>query len=250
MKLCVVDCETTGLDPMAGHEIWEIGLIVREQDDLIDGYAARKETEYLWRIKPDLTKADPEALRKGRFYDRTDGMVIEPVEHPANLTGIKVDAVWSDPAEVAGVLAFQLNDGIVVGANPGFDKDFIRPFLRQYGQAYTAHYRPICVTTFAAGFIYGMAAGYTVGWNDIAKEANRCARAFERRGEDFPLAPTIFEPGDRRPVVATPGLPWSSNAVSAAVGVKADDYDRHTALGDCRWALAQLDAVMGGGGNG
>lgn len=224
MKICVVDCETTGLNPDAGHEIWEIGLIIREQADLTDPYTAHKDTEYLWRIKPDLTKADPEALRKNRFYERTDGMVLDPSDDAANLAGLSVDDHdWSDPAEVAGVLAFQLDNGIVVGANPGFDIDFIRPFLHRHGQAYTAHYRPICVTTFAAGFLFGKAAATS----QIAS------------GEvDLAFVPESLN------------LPWSSNAISGEVGVNADDYDRHTALDDCRWALAQLDAVMGGGDRG
>lgn len=223
MKLCIVDCETTGLYPDAGHEIWEIGLIVREQTDLSDPYAARKDTEYLWRVKPDLTRADPEALRKNRFYDRTDGMVIDPVDHAANLAGLSInDVVWSDPAEVAAFLAFQLDNAIVVGANPGFDIDFIRPFLHRHGWAYTAHYRPICITGFAAGYLFGKATA-----------TSRIASA---------------EPPSSFP--AALNLPWSSNAISAEVGVNPDDYDRHTALDDCRWALAQLDAVMGGGDRG
>lgn len=40
-----------------------------------------------------------------------------------------------------------------------------------------------------------------------------------------------------------PKLPWKSDDLSRAVGVNPDDFDRHTALGDCRWALAQLRVV-------
>ena len=42
---------------------------------------------------------------------------------------------------------------------------------------------------------------------------------------------------------ATP--PWDSDALSRAVGVNPDDFDRHTALGDARWAKAMYEAVMG-----
>jgi hypothetical protein len=38
--------------------------------------------------------------------------------------------------------------------------------------------------------------------------------------------------------------PWDSNALSSAVGVNPEDYDRHTAMGDVLWARAQYDAVM------
>lgn len=39
--------------------------------------------------------------------------------------------------------------------------------------------------------------------------------------------------------------PWSSNEISAFVGVDSERFDRHTALGDARWARDIYDAVMG-----
>ena len=38
--------------------------------------------------------------------------------------------------------------------------------------------------------------------------------------------------------------PWNSNELSQLVGVDPEDFDRHTALGDARWARAIYDAVM------
>jgi hypothetical protein len=40
--------------------------------------------------------------------------------------------------------------------------------------------------------------------------------------------------------------PWDSNELSRKVGVEPRDFDRHTALGDARWAKAIYDAVMDG----
>ena len=40
--------------------------------------------------------------------------------------------------------------------------------------------------------------------------------------------------------------PWSSDGLSSAVGVDPEQFERHTALGDVRWVMAQWDAVMGG----
>ncbi len=41
-------------------------------------------------------------------------------------------------------------------------------------------------------------------------------------------------------------LPWNSNNVSRALGVDPDQYDRHTAMGDVRWVMAQYDAITRG----
>ena len=41
--------------------------------------------------------------------------------------------------------------------------------------------------------------------------------------------------------------PWKSDDLSAALGVTVSDEDRHTALGDAKWAMRIYDAVMGDG---
>lgn len=41
--------------------------------------------------------------------------------------------------------------------------------------------------------------------------------------------------------------PWNSDALAALVGVSISDEDRHTALGDARWARDLYDAVIGEG---
>ena len=40
-----------------------------------------------------------------------------------------------------------------------------------------------------------------------------------------------------------PPPPWTSDTLSAAVGVESSAFARHTALGDARWVLAQWDAT-------
>jgi DNA polymerase III epsilon subunit-like protein len=50
-RIVVLDLETTGLEPDAGHELWEFGLIVRDP--------GQPDAEHLWRTMPDLSKADP-----------------------------------------------------------------------------------------------------------------------------------------------------------------------------------------------
>lgn len=41
--------------------------------------------------------------------------------------------------------------------------------------------------------------------------------------------------------------PWKADALANALGVVTANYERHTALGDVMWTLAQWDAVMGDG---
>ena len=40
--------------------------------------------------------------------------------------------------------------------------------------------------------------------------------------------------------------PWKSDDLSAALGITVSEDERHTALGDARWAMRIYDAVMGG----
>ena len=40
--------------------------------------------------------------------------------------------------------------------------------------------------------------------------------------------------------------PWKSDELSRAIGVDPEKFERHTAMGDVSWVMAQYDAVMGG----
>lgn len=194
--VAIIDAETTGLDPDV-HEAWEWGLILR------DPAAAphERDVEYLWQVRPDLTRADPLALVKGGFYRRSRLTACEP--DTAELVQGPDSAKATTAAGLAQVLAPLLDGTVVIGCNPAFDRDFLRPFLRRHGHAYTCHYRPLCVTTMGAGFLYGQGC--------------------------------------------TPGsVPWSSDHVARLLGIDPDDYDRHTALDDCRFARDQWDAITGG----
>lgn len=126
-KYAILDTETTGLDPHR-HEVWEIAVIVRENGT---------DTEARWMVRPDLSTADPRALRIGRFYERTVGVM------------------WSDPGRAAQELARMLDGAVVVGSNPSFDQAFLTRWLRAYGQCWTAHYRTIDVITLGWGHLMG-----------------------------------------------------------------------------------------------
>jgi DNA polymerase-3 subunit epsilon len=116
-----IDCETSGLDP-SRHEVWEIAAV--EEDG----------TEHIWRVEPDLTFAEPGALRINGYYDRTAAIV-----------------EWDQPEDVAGAIAYLTADKILAGAVPSFDAGFLELFLRANGYCPAWSHRLLCVETYAAG---------------------------------------------------------------------------------------------------
>ena len=64
--LAFIDCETSHLDAEIG-EAWEVAVILRESDAV---HSPDTDTEYVWQVRPDLTVADPESLKIGRFEER------------------------------------------------------------------------------------------------------------------------------------------------------------------------------------
>ena len=144
-RIIFADCEVTHLDPQVGH-IWELALIVRDP-----GEADR---EHLWHIRPDLKNADPNALRIGGYYERLcvqvrtmgGAMPFANGREPERETPL-------DTELAAGIVAGLLDGAVLVGQNAQFDAAHLTQFLRRNGQAYTAHYRPVCVTTMLAGLL-------------------------------------------------------------------------------------------------
>ena len=183
-NVCFVDTETTGLDPDL-HQIWEVGII------LPDGYEGR------WFLPVDLGRADPYALKVGRFHER----------HPHGY-----DFKHNDDEYVSEVRSFcrdfaEYTRGMhLAGAVISFDEERLRRLLRANGACPEWHYHLIDVEALAAGYL---------------------SNGFDHPG-DAPHRP-----------------PWDSNELSQCIGVNPEDFDRHTALGDCHWAKAIYDKTLG-----
>jgi hypothetical protein len=205
--IAFVDCETTHLSAEIG-EAWEVAVILREQDG-----EETTDTEYVWQFVPDLTKADPEALRIGGFEERFN--VPFGLDADAAFTGYGSDPVVPmTRAQAVSAILSVLRGAILVGSNPGFDDRFLRKLLGPGGAQW--HYRPLCIATLAAGKKLGMAE-------------------IIRRFGGKPL------PSDEVP------LPFSSRDLSRWTGVEPPGPGvAHTALGDARWARDVWDAVWGG----
>lgn len=247
-KLAIIDTETTGLDPDR-HEIWEVALIVRETLDVEPGvlveYADGEvvgrteipnpprvvDTEYVWQLPVDLAKADLIALNIGRFHERRypgnpypispftmlDGRVSE-IEREANDLALgtlpagvseRARSVLDERNLEAWAARFaDLTWGAhLVGAVPSFDEERLRKLLLAQGQCPGWHYHLCDTETLAVGYLRGF---------------------LDRDDERLPLA----------------APPWKSDELSRAIGVDPEEFDKHSALGDARWALAIYDAVM------
>jgi hypothetical protein len=215
------DTETTGLDPDR-HEIWEVALIAPESDS--------SWTEHVWQLPVDLSRADPIALNIGRFHKRR----LQPVKDAYDMGmgyGLiegGADRQTSPATFVAEFVA--LTRGLhLCGAVISFDAERLWKLLRANGQCPMWHYHLIDCEALAAGWVSAQCAGMA---NDGISRG-----LFPVRDADGKLLTNI----DGRP-------PWDSEALSRAVGVDPSLIDRHTALGDARWAKAIYEAVMGTGG--
>lgn len=107
----------------------------------------------------------------------------------------------------------------VVGAVPNFDTERIARLLLDFGYLPPWHYHLIDVENLAVGYLQGRLAE---------------ARALSGDREFRPNPSYIVTP------------PWDSDDLSRAVGVDPEQFERHTAMGDVRWARAIYDTVMGG----
>lgn len=206
-RLVFIDTETTSLRP--DRRAWEIGLIVREP--------GKPDAEHQWFIDEDgldLGNADPASLRIGRFYER----------HPQYCLDRESAGTDSeDEYDVLRLVEAITRGAHLVGAVPNFDADVLGARMRALGICPSWHYHLCDVENLAVGWLSAYAAY-------LERDGTVAERALERAAEL------------RR--IAAP--PWSSDELSRAVGVEPDEAERHTALGDAKFARAVYDAVTGG----
>lgn len=147
-RIVFTDTETVSL--LAGPAtIWEIALIVRDEDG---------DTEYLWQMRPDLAGADPRALQVGGYYERcmardfppmTAFRLLSPPDDAGEQTSPKRLVTADVPAEVAALLS----GAHLIAANPGFDAAHIAAFLRAHGECEAWDYHLIDIGSLVRGRI-------------------------------------------------------------------------------------------------
>jgi len=185
---------------------WEIGAILRRP--------GHEDVEHAWFVDTDhldLGNADVMSLKIGRFHER----------HPRLRVRMGRDEAFGqvqDEIDVLHEVEAVTRGAHLIGAVVSFDADVLGQRMRANGICPSFHYHLIDVEALAAGWL------------------QRQAAALENREISLDEATEL-----RR----TARPPWKSDALSAALGITVSDDERHTALGDARWARAIYDAVMG-----
>ena len=214
MRLAFVDCETTGLDPDR-HEVWEVGLILREVPpaDRIPTATniAAADVESHWLLPVHrLGQADPRALEIGRFHER----------HPQG--HYRPDAVddVTMPDVFAAEFAKLTRGAHLVGAVISFDEERLRRLLQANGACPEWHYHLVDVEALVAGR-YGLEPpwdSHQLGERAgvVPDEATRHTALGDARWarDMYDRMMTGFAP-DRRPVE---GLPRTADVDVAGSG--------------------------------
>lgn len=169
------------------------------------------EVEHHWFIDAshlDLGNADPMALKIGRFHERHPQYRLDPFDGtPA-----------SDEAGALREVEAVTRGAHLVGAVVSFDAEVLGNRMRANGICPSWHYHLIDMEALAVGWLH------------------RHAAHLENRQISLDEATKLRQ-------LATP--PWKSGDLSAALGVTVSEEDRHTALGDARWAMRLYNAVTG-----
>ncbi len=154
-RLLFLDCETTGLSPES-DELLEVGMVVVE----VPTFEIKAETHFVrhFELKPALTKDH-------HFKTRAGG---EMYIHPKVVQMHKANGLWEackrsqlddyqkmDALVRAWILEQGCDGSVLAGANPDFDRRFLRKFLPATERG--LHYRNFDTNTFwlLQGFLTG-----------------------------------------------------------------------------------------------
>lgn len=212
MNVAFVDTETTGLDPER-NPIWEIAVIIPDGPD---------QGEHVWQQQLPLNSPSTNGSDRMFIIDRAGSLPIIADGERAPRYSANINRWVLDNTRFADdynhTTALRPDDSIerfarlvegrhLVGAVPSFDEERLRRLYRK-------HVDPTA-TRFPWHYhlidVEAMMVGYLLG---------------DPEGDwRFPL-------------------PWKSDDLSTALGVTPPDKDRHTALGDARWAKTIYERIV------
>jgi hypothetical protein len=170
--------------------------------------------ERLYRMEPDTARADQAALAVGRFDERTGDMshyAHAGGPHDSGVTDIAWTGyqTWSRPADLAPHIAGLLDGATLIAANPTFDANYLSAFLA----AYDCNPAP---------------------WHYRLRDIGSMAWAW-LQAHHLPHH------------LATPPMDAGTDDFARAIGIDPDEFERHSALGDCRLVEAMLRVIEGDG---
>ena len=206
-----IDTETDGVHP--GRRVWEVGMIRRDD-------AGERETSFFVHI--DLRTADPVGLRVGGFYDRhpfgrrLSGQIPDGPKEPRLCTPRDIAEPKSaiSTADAAHRVAQWTHGAHLVGAVPNFDAEVLANLLRANSLIPAWHYHLIDVEAMAVGWL-------------AARQPDNLWSAPPWKSDELVKAVEVLHPD--------PDL-----------RIAGSDEEKHTALGDARWAKRWYDAMTGG----
>lgn len=204
--LVFIDTETDGVHP--DRKAWEVAMIRREPDG--------RQDETTFFVEVDLETADPFGLKVGGFYDR----------HPLGRT---VSTKAYTPERMLGDRELRCSQWLQGEPDSGV--------LSQSDAA-------LLVAQWTHGaHLVGAVPHFDAEVLGKLLRAERLTPAWHYHLIDIE-AMAVGAIAARGKVVP---LPWKSDDLTVAVGatVAADD-ERHTALGDARWAMRVYDAIIYG----
>ena len=175
----------------------------------------------VWEV--GMIRRDEDGERETHFFVRVDLSEADPFGlnvgrfYGQFLAGLSANQTAARSRRLAAQAVARWTHGAhIVGAVPNFDTEVLGVLLRSYGLIPSWHYHLVDVENLAVGYLWGQN-----GWR--------------REGDETKAA--LCD-------VATP--PWSSDELTVALGLDPVPGDeRHTALGDARWAMRIYDAVTG-----
>jgi hypothetical protein len=202
-----LDTETVSLVQGDGV-LWEVGLITPP------GANGTPEVYHRWQLRPDMSQADPESLKICGFDSRyvlLDDWDAGYAFAPGPAEAANKDLTRLTRAEAASGLWAALSKQVIAGMVPNFDTERIGLWLHRW--------RP--------------------PWLGVPPGQEWRARVPD---------PWHYHLVDVEGQVAGRfGIPpkWDSEELSRVVGVDPGRFARHTALGDCLWARAVYDSLIG-----
>lgn len=219
MDRCYADTETTSLrNPFlfAGRRIWETAII------RVDEFTGRvKNATWLQHIDVDLSDADPQSLKLGRFHER-----FSPQEGGRPVFGTLPDGATIQQhgvsqAEAARIIEELTRGAVIAGSNPAFD-------MLNFHQLLAAEFLPAEGWWHHPRDIPNLANGWLLGRQQL-------------RGTP---EPDKLKTGEAADFADWSGSSYPTSVLSEGSGVPIP-VDRHSAWADALWCY-QWDAKISG----